>query len=79
MRRRRPRAAFAPQLDLLNNITRESEADRFRLILNDLGAGLALMHQAGAGWEAAPPGQGLQCVTVVGPDGPPGTFTVKGV
>lgn len=28
-------------LDLLNNITRESEADRFRLILNDLGAGLA--------------------------------------
>jgi ABC-type transporter Mla subunit MlaD len=28
-------------LDLLNNITREPEADRFRLILNDLGAGLA--------------------------------------
>ena len=28
-------------LDLVNNITRESEADRFRLILNDLGAGLA--------------------------------------
>lgn len=28
-------------LDLLNNVTRESEADRFRLILNDLGAGLA--------------------------------------
>jgi len=28
-------------LDLVNNITREPEADRFRLILNDLGAGLA--------------------------------------
>ena len=28
-------------LDLLNNITREPEIDRFRLILNDLGAGLA--------------------------------------
>ena len=28
-------------LDLVNNITRESESDRFRLILNDLGAGLA--------------------------------------
>jgi phospholipid/cholesterol/gamma-HCH transport system substrate-binding protein len=28
-------------LDLINNITRQSESDRFRLILNDLGAGLA--------------------------------------
>lgn len=28
-------------LDLVNNITRESEVDRFRLILNDLGAGLS--------------------------------------
>ncbi len=28
-------------LDLVNNITRESESERFRLILNDLGAGLA--------------------------------------
>ena len=28
-------------LDLVNNITREPEVDRFRLILNDLGAGLA--------------------------------------
>ncbi len=28
-------------LDLVNNIMRESYADRFRLILNDLGAGLA--------------------------------------
>ena len=31
----------AVDLDLLNNITREPEVDRFRLILNDLGAGLA--------------------------------------
>ena len=31
----------AVDLDLLNNITREPEADRFRLIINDLGAGLA--------------------------------------
>lgn len=31
----------AVDLDLLNNITRESELERFRLILNDLGAGLA--------------------------------------
>jgi ABC-type transporter Mla subunit MlaD len=31
----------AVDLDLLNNITREPEIDRFRLILNDLGAGLA--------------------------------------
>ena len=31
----------AVDLDLVNNITRESEADRFRLIINDLGAGLA--------------------------------------
>lgn len=31
----------AVDLDLINNITRESEAERFRLILNDLGAGLA--------------------------------------
>ena len=28
-------------LDLVNNITREPEVERFRLILNDLGAGLA--------------------------------------
>ncbi len=28
-------------LDLVNNITRETEVERFRLILNDLGAGLA--------------------------------------
>lgn len=28
-------------LDLINNITRQSETDRFRLIINDLGAGLA--------------------------------------
>lgn len=28
-------------LDLVNNITREPQIDRFRLILNDLGAGLA--------------------------------------
>jgi ABC-type transporter Mla subunit MlaD len=28
-------------LDLINNITRQPEVDRFRLILNDLGAGLA--------------------------------------
>ena len=28
-------------LDLINNITRQPESDRFRLILNDLGAGLA--------------------------------------
>lgn len=28
-------------LDLVNNITRQSEVERFRLILNDLGAGLA--------------------------------------
>jgi len=28
-------------LDLLNNVTRQPEAERFRLILNDLGAGLA--------------------------------------
>ena len=31
----------AVDLDLINNITRESYVDRFRLILNDLGAGLA--------------------------------------
>ena len=31
----------AVDLDLVNNITREPEVDRFRLILNDLGAGLA--------------------------------------
>lgn len=31
----------AVDLDLLNNITREPERDRFRLILNELGAGLA--------------------------------------
>jgi len=31
----------AVDLDLLNNVTRESEADRLRLILNDLGACLA--------------------------------------
>ncbi len=31
----------AVDLDLLNNISREPEVDRFRLILNDLGAGLA--------------------------------------
>lgn len=30
----------AVDLDLVNNITREPEVDRFRLILNDLGAGL---------------------------------------
>ncbi len=31
----------AVDLDLVNNITRESETDRFRLIINDLGAALA--------------------------------------
>jgi ABC-type transporter Mla subunit MlaD len=31
----------AVDLDIFNNITREPEVDRFRLILNDLGAGLA--------------------------------------
>ncbi|MBK5116534.1 MAG: MCE family protein [Thermoleophilia bacterium] len=31
----------AVDLDLVNNITREPELDRFRLIINDLGAGLA--------------------------------------
>ncbi len=31
----------AVDLDLVNNISREPEVDRFRLILNDLGAGLA--------------------------------------
>lgn len=31
----------AVDLDLINNITREPESQRFRLILNDLGAGLA--------------------------------------
>lgn len=31
----------AVDLDLINNITREPEADRLRLILNDLGAGLS--------------------------------------
>jgi len=31
----------AVDLDLINNITRESESQRFRLIINDLGAGLA--------------------------------------
>ena len=31
----------AVDLDLVNNIMREPYADRFRLILNDLGAGLA--------------------------------------
>ena len=31
----------AVDLDLINNITREPEAQRFRLIINDLGAGLA--------------------------------------
>jgi phospholipid/cholesterol/gamma-HCH transport system substrate-binding protein len=31
----------AVDLDLVNNITREPEADRLRLIINDLGAGLA--------------------------------------
>jgi ABC-type transporter Mla subunit MlaD len=31
----------AVDLDLINNISRQPEVDRFRLILNDLGAGLA--------------------------------------
>ena len=31
----------AVDLDLINNMTRQPESDRFRLILNDLGAGLA--------------------------------------